>query len=148
MQEQSTLMSATISWGHQQKGDICIESVGTEDQLDDIFTKPLDEKRFCKLRNELNILDFSNMCWCIPHLHDMPLLRAIQGKSWLAWYTSLLRTCLVHLVIFSILLWPFKWFYFIRLIHENQMNLMFIWYHYCFYAWLNLMVAYDMFMGL
>jgi hypothetical protein len=47
---------------HQQKRDICIESVGTEDQLADIFTKPLDEKRFCKLRNELNILDFSNMC--------------------------------------------------------------------------------------
>ena len=47
---------------HQQKGDICIESVGTEDQLADIFTKPLDEKRFCKLRNELNILNFSNMC--------------------------------------------------------------------------------------
>jgi hypothetical protein len=47
---------------HQQKEDIYIESVGTEDQLADIFTKPLDEKRFCKLRNELNILDFSNMC--------------------------------------------------------------------------------------
>ena len=47
---------------HQQKGDICIESMGTEDQLADIVTKPLDEKRFCKLRNELNILDFSNMC--------------------------------------------------------------------------------------
>ena len=47
---------------HQLKGDIGIESVGTEDQLADIFTKPLDEKRFCKLRNELNILDFSNMC--------------------------------------------------------------------------------------
>ena len=31
---------------HQQKGVICIESVGTEDQLADIFTKPLDEKRF------------------------------------------------------------------------------------------------------
>ena len=47
---------------HQQKGDICIESVGTEDQLADIFIKPLDEKRFFKLRNELNILDFLNMC--------------------------------------------------------------------------------------
>jgi hypothetical protein len=47
---------------HQQKWDICIESVGTEDQLTDIFTKLLDEKRFCKVRNELNILDFSNMC--------------------------------------------------------------------------------------
>jgi hypothetical protein len=46
---------------HQQKGDICIESVGTDDQLADIFTKPLDEKRFYNLKNELNILDFSNM---------------------------------------------------------------------------------------
>jgi hypothetical protein len=40
--------------------------VSIDDQLDDIFTKPLDEKRFCKWRNELNILDFSNMCWCTP----------------------------------------------------------------------------------
>jgi hypothetical protein len=47
---------------HQQKGDISIDNVGTDDQLADIFTKPLDEKRFCKLRNELNILDLSNMC--------------------------------------------------------------------------------------
>jgi hypothetical protein len=47
---------------HQQKGDICIANVGTKDQLANIFTKPLDEKMFCKLRNELNILDFSNMC--------------------------------------------------------------------------------------
>jgi hypothetical protein len=47
---------------HQQKGDISIESVGTNDQLADIFTKSLDEKRFYKLKNELNILDFSSMC--------------------------------------------------------------------------------------
>jgi hypothetical protein len=46
---------------HQQKGDIDIQSIGTDDQLADILTKPLDEKRFCKLRNELHILDFSNM---------------------------------------------------------------------------------------
>jgi hypothetical protein len=31
------------------------------DQLADIFTKPFDEKRFYKLKNELNILDFSNL---------------------------------------------------------------------------------------
>jgi hypothetical protein len=62
MQEQSTLMSTTISLEIiNKKGDICIESAGTKDQLADIFTKPL-EKRFCKLRNEWNILDFSNMC--------------------------------------------------------------------------------------
>jgi hypothetical protein len=73
--------------------------VDTEDQLTNIFTKPLDEKIFCKLRNELNILDFSNMCWCTPHFYDMPFLRTIQGKSWLAWHTSFAKTCLVHLVI-------------------------------------------------
>jgi hypothetical protein len=33
-------------WDHQQKGDICIESVSTEDQLADIFTKPLMRKGF------------------------------------------------------------------------------------------------------
>jgi hypothetical protein len=42
---------------HQQRGDIEIAYVSTKEQLADIFTKPLDEKTFTKLRNELNILD-------------------------------------------------------------------------------------------
>ena len=42
------------------KNDISLEGVKTEDQLMDIFTKPLDEATFCQLRNELNVLDFSN----------------------------------------------------------------------------------------
>ena len=42
------------------KIDISLEGVRTEDQLADIFTKPLDEATFCRLRNELNVLDFSN----------------------------------------------------------------------------------------
>jgi hypothetical protein len=46
---------------HQQKGDIAIQGIGTDDQLADILTKPLDETRFCYLRNELNIIDFSNL---------------------------------------------------------------------------------------
>ena len=45
---------------HVAKDDISLEGVRIEDQLVDIFTKPLDEIRFCKLRNELNILDLSN----------------------------------------------------------------------------------------
>jgi hypothetical protein len=45
---------------HQQKGDIEIAYVNTHNQLDYIFTKPLDEKTFSKLRNELNILDSQN----------------------------------------------------------------------------------------
>jgi hypothetical protein len=45
---------------HQQKGDIEIAYVSTHNQLADVFTKPLDEKTFSKLRNELNILDSRN----------------------------------------------------------------------------------------
>jgi hypothetical protein len=41
-------------------GDIEIAYVNTKDQLADIFTKPLDEKTFSKLRNELNVLDSLN----------------------------------------------------------------------------------------
>src|SRR5688500_5894494 len=44
----------------QQRGDIEIAYVSTKEQLVDIFTKPLDEKTFIKLRNELNILDSRN----------------------------------------------------------------------------------------
>ena len=42
---------------HVAKNNI---SLRTEDQLADIFTKPLDEATFCRLWNELNVLDFSN----------------------------------------------------------------------------------------
>jgi hypothetical protein len=45
---------------HAIKGDIVISHVGTNDQLADIFTKPLDEKRFHELRSELNIIDSQN----------------------------------------------------------------------------------------
>jgi hypothetical protein len=41
----------------QQRG---ISYVSTKEQLANIFTKPLDEKTFSKLRNELNILDSRN----------------------------------------------------------------------------------------
>ncbi|TKC13477.1 hypothetical protein FA727_23605 [Robertmurraya kyonggiensis] len=45
---------------HIAKDDISLHGVRTDDQLADIFTKPLDENRFCNLRNELNVVDFSN----------------------------------------------------------------------------------------
>jgi hypothetical protein len=45
---------------HQQRGDIEIAYVSTKEQLADIFTKPLGEKTFTKLRHELNILDSRN----------------------------------------------------------------------------------------
>jgi hypothetical protein len=46
---------------HQQKGDIEVFHISTESQLADIFTKPLDEKTFCRLRSELNVLDSHNL---------------------------------------------------------------------------------------
>jgi hypothetical protein len=42
---------------YEQRGDIDIYHISTENQLADIFTKPLDEKRFCRLHSELNALD-------------------------------------------------------------------------------------------
>ena len=46
---------------HKAKEDIKIRHESTEKQLADIFTKPLDESRFCALMSELNILDSHNM---------------------------------------------------------------------------------------
>ena len=46
---------------HQQKGDIDVCHISINHQIADIFTKPLDEKRFCKLRSELNVLDSRNL---------------------------------------------------------------------------------------
>jgi hypothetical protein len=46
---------------HVGKEDISVYSIGTDDQLVDIFTKSLDEARFCRLRSEMNIIDLSNV---------------------------------------------------------------------------------------
>jgi hypothetical protein len=52
---------------HEAKGDISLRHVSTEWQLADIFTKTLDEQRFCALRSELNILDSRNLAWFMAH---------------------------------------------------------------------------------
>jgi hypothetical protein len=52
---------------HEAKGDIKIHRVSTEKQLADIFTKPLNESRFCALHSELNILDSHNVVWNAAH---------------------------------------------------------------------------------
>jgi hypothetical protein len=46
---------------HAIKGDIVITHVGTNDQLANIFTKPLDERRFHEHKSELNIIDSWNV---------------------------------------------------------------------------------------
>jgi hypothetical protein len=42
---------------HVNQGEINLSYVGTQDQLADIFMKPLDEAIFRELRHELNIID-------------------------------------------------------------------------------------------
>jgi hypothetical protein len=59
---------------HQQKGDIEVFYVSTENQLADIFTKPLDEKAFCRLRSELNVLYSHNLDGSIAYMCFMPLI--------------------------------------------------------------------------
>jgi hypothetical protein len=53
---------------HAIKVDIIISHVRTNEQLVDIFTKPLDEKRFWEPRSELNIIDSQNEVWKVAHL--------------------------------------------------------------------------------
>jgi hypothetical protein len=52
---------------HEAKGDIALRHVSTERQFANIFTKPLDEQRFCALRSELNILDSRNLSLLIAN---------------------------------------------------------------------------------
>ena len=40
---------------HVHKGDIALEFISTDFQLADVFTKPLDENRFCFIRRELGM---------------------------------------------------------------------------------------------
>jgi hypothetical protein len=45
----------------EANGDIALQSVRSEEQLADIFTKPLNERIFVRLRNELNVLDAAHV---------------------------------------------------------------------------------------
>jgi hypothetical protein len=105
---------------HQQKGDIEVFYVSTENQLADIFTKPLDEKTFCRLRSELNVLDSCNLDWSIAYMCSMPLitlLYAFMRFVVYVWCSSCARdprTSQVHVWMMHITrgrsatTWPFK----------------------------------------
>ena len=73
---------------HQQKGDICIESVGTERSTCRYIHQAIGWENVLQVKEWVEHIRFLKYVLMHPHLYDMPLLRAIQGKSWLAWHTS------------------------------------------------------------
>jgi hypothetical protein len=76
---------------HQQTGDIKIAYVNTQNQLADIFTKPLDEKTFIKLMNELNMLDSRNFDSNIAHIAHLYTFDHIS----FIWYNCIFLILLV-----------------------------------------------------
>jgi hypothetical protein len=54
------LISA-ITFYVKKELDIALQNVRYEEQLIDIFTKPLNERIFVRLRNELNVLDATHV---------------------------------------------------------------------------------------
>jgi hypothetical protein len=63
--KQTSVALSTAEAEYVAAGQCCahieVFYVSTENQLADIFTKPLDEKTFCRLRSELNVLDSRNL---------------------------------------------------------------------------------------
>ena len=45
---------------HVQKGDVVIKFVSTENQLVNIFTKPLSKEHFIKIRHELGMMNVAS----------------------------------------------------------------------------------------
>jgi hypothetical protein len=105
---------------HQQKGDVEVYHISTKNQLADIFTKPLDEKTFCRLRSKLNVLDSRNLDWSIAYMCSMPLImllyafKSLIGYLWCSSCTRPPRTSQVHMRMMHIFrercatTWPFE----------------------------------------
>jgi hypothetical protein len=101
---------------HQQKGDIEVFYVSTENQLVDIFTKPLDESTFCRLCSELNVLDSRNLDWFIAYMCFYALIMFLKHfvVLWCLSCTNTPRTSKVHVWVMHIFrgrcttTWPFE----------------------------------------
>jgi hypothetical protein len=91
-------------WDHVAKEDIVLCGVLFEEQLADIFTKPLDENTFCRLQSELNVLDASNimkflsysLClhkYMIRGLSNLDEMVVSMGLSWAGGSLVSHKTC-------------------------------------------------------
>ena len=72
---------------HMQKGDITLEFVCINDQLGDIFTKPLYDERFCTLRREVGMIDGNEIAWLLLCYHDLNFVIMLVFVIYL-WYTT------------------------------------------------------------
>jgi hypothetical protein len=76
---------------HTIKGDIMISHVRTNEQLANIFTKPLDERRFWELRSELNIIHSleCGLIHCTSNCLDVMLWNKMNFKTLHASYCEI-----------------------------------------------------------
>ncbi|GJT65631.1 retrovirus-related pol polyprotein from transposon TNT 1-94 [Tanacetum coccineum] len=84
--QQSMAMSSTkaeyvvVARDHILKGDTELHFIPTEYQLADIFTKPLDEPTFTKLKAELGMLNI-NEFWCTTEVdHPTPQVNDFKAR--------------------------------------------------------------------
>ena len=66
-------------WEHIANEDINLEYVNTENQLADIFTKPLKEDRFCSLRRELGVCAIE--CWLLWFFKRKVIIKEVFEKN-------------------------------------------------------------------
>jgi hypothetical protein len=82
---------------HQQRRDVEIAYINTKVQLADIFTKPLDEKTFTKLRNKLNILDSRNFDLFFAHIAHLYTFDHISFMSMTNVFSSVILCLVIEL---------------------------------------------------
>jgi hypothetical protein len=92
-----------FTFGLPSKTGCDIYHIRIENELADIFTKPLDEKTFCRLRSELNVLDSRNLDWSITYMCFIPLIMLLWAITsfivylWCSSCTSHPRTSQVRM---------------------------------------------------
>lgn len=85
---------------HVCKGDMSICSINIADQPADIFTKSVHESRFCKLRCEINAIDFSNVAWSRKHMYShVHLGSSVFFWSFIAYFSWIFYPCMILVIL-------------------------------------------------
>ena len=65
---------------HVENNDICLEYVKIEDQIADIFTKPLSTESFYKIRKEMGMIDIDALMYRLGRT-EVDFASLIKSKS-------------------------------------------------------------------